>query len=225
MSGSRMVVLSLVLCSLTPALADAQTARTRVGLAASVSSGTGVVAPEFLVPIDVVPTMRIEPEIGYTSTSYHQTVPVTSVLPPTNLPIPLPTSQTNDQTTAALTLGTGVFYQHTRDRLRLQYGGRFGYVRSTSNDTSTTTLTSGPDRLQTSSSRQSGYFVGPAIGGEYLIADRFSIGAELHLRYTSSDLHETITSVPSPNPIPAPPTSSQSSWQTRASIAVRIYVW
>jgi hypothetical protein len=76
-----------------------------------------------------------------------------------------------------------------------------------------------------------GFFVGPVLGGEYAFSERFSLGAELQLRYTSLDTSQQQTIAPamqvSPTTIvfPAPKISgSQSTLQTRAAVIARIYV-
>jgi hypothetical protein len=199
----------------------------RVGFGASISSISGAVSPGFLIPIDAIAHFRIEPEIAYSRSKNELTT--TSSIPIITpglgfTPVLVSATSTSTVTSTSTTIGTGVFFVDARDRVRLQYGARFGYVHSS------TAPAIAPSSSSTTS-RQSGYFVGPAIGGEYFLADRFSLGAELHLRYTSTDIRQQFTSVISP-PLPpgaivVPPpktSSSQNTLQTRASIVARIYI-
>ena len=238
MTPARAAVLCLALAAAAPASAQTSTADVRVGFGASISSISGAVSPGFLIPIDAIAHFRIEPEIAYSRSKNELTT--TSSIPIITpglgfTPVLVSATSTSTVTSTSTTIGTGVFFVDARDRVRLQYGARFGYVHSSTEATSSTT-TSGPapaiaPSSSSTTSRQSGYFVGPAIGGEYFLADRFSLGAELHLRYTSTDIRQQFTSVISP-PLPpgaivVPPpktSSSQNTLQTRASIVARIYI-
>jgi hypothetical protein len=136
------------------------------------------------------------------------------------------------QTTASTSIGTGVFFIQSRGTVKLHYGGRIGYAR-TSSTFNSSSVPVNPIRLSSASiAKQSGFFVGPVLGGEYAFSERFSLGAELQLRYTSLDTsqEQTITTPAQVSPtliaFPAPKVSgSQSILQTRAAVIARIYVW
>jgi hypothetical protein len=83
--------------------------------------------------------------------------------------------------------------------------------------------------------------VGPALGGEYFFADRFSLGAEIQVRYTSVDgrdqnppIYEILPAitgsvvggVTSPTVILPTPNveTSQSTLATRAAVIARFYL-
>lgn len=203
----------------------------RIGFGAAVSTGAAPVptgaslGPVFLVPIDVSSWLRIEPEIGYSRASLSQTTTApTFILSPPAGVIPVTSTTTSTQTTTATAVGTGIFFAQTRDRVRFHYGARVGYAR-TSNDGDSATVTGSRTSSSTSSTKLTGYFVGPAIGGEFFLADRFSLGAELEVRYTSLDGTQSLSVVPAPTPIVPPAVSASASVvQTRAAVVARLYV-
>src|SRR5437899_8535359 len=88
---------------------------------------------------------------------------------------------------AVSSIGTGVFFAQSREKIRLHYGARFGYARTSTEFTSVSRTTTAATSTTNTTTKQTGYFVGPALGGEYFLGDRFSLGAELHVRYTSTD--------------------------------------
>jgi hypothetical protein len=118
----------------------------------STSGGVGANA-SITVPIITAPGFRIEPEVGYFSASSSADI----------------TGTTAEETATSWTIGVGIFPQTVFSDFTLYYGGRVGYLTQkltqefgTSKDEETT----------------SGFFIAPAIGGEYYFSDHFSIGAE-----------------------------------------------
>jgi hypothetical protein len=102
---------------------------------------TGTVAPLFLVPVDVGSRFRVEPEVGYTRTTNEQTIQTTPPTLPVPIPVPIVTNTTSKQVTAVPSIGTGVFFAQSREKIRLHYGARFGYARTSSDFTSVSRTT------------------------------------------------------------------------------------
>src|SRR5207247_2061265 len=118
-----------------------------VGFGASISTVTGQVAPVFLVPVDVGSHLRVEPEVGYMRTTNEQTIQTTPPTFPVPIPVPIVTNITSKQITAVPSIGTGVFFAQSREKVRLHYGARFGYARTSTEFTSvsrTTTAAQSP---------------------------------------------------------------------------------
>lgn len=198
----------------------------RVGIGAAVSS-----SPALLVPIDIGSRLRVEPELSITRSSSTQQ---SNVVPLVVAGIPVGSSSLMQELTlTGVTAGAGVFFAPSHDKIKMQYGFKVGYSH-----TSTKSTTSFPGATTTTSDTHlSGYFIGPAIGGEYFLADRFSLGAELQARYTSLDGTQQSTPIifqstvviggvptPSTSIVPSPTTNtSQSSFATRASVVARLY--
>ncbi len=202
-----------------------------VGFGASISNVTGTVAPLFLFPVDVGSHLRVEPEVGYTRTTNEQTTQTTPPTFPVPIPVSIITSTTSKQIISVPSVGTGIFFAQSREKIRLHYGARFGYARTSTEFSSVSRATTGATSTTTTTAKQTGYFVGPALGGEYFLGDRFSLGAELHVRYTSTDGRQQTVFVPLTPPPPnviVPPspqgTTSVTTIQTRASVVARVYL-
>jgi Outer membrane protein beta-barrel domain len=217
-----------VICVAVAVSAEAQPASTpggwRIGVGAAVSN-----MPAMLVPIDIK-WLRVEPEIGLTHTTATQELQVVPLVLGTTISS---ANITQDQSITTLATGAGLFFAPSHDRIKLLVGARVGYAR---NSISSTASYPGAPSL-TSETKLTGFFVGPSVGGEYFLADRFSLGAELQARYTSLDGSQQasptiysqtvlVTGIPTIRPtiIPSPATStSQSSFVTRASVVARLY--
>ena len=77
----------------------------------------------------------------------------------------------DDETDAVLEIGGGVFKTlRTYENTAIYAGGRIGLVQR-SQSSGNTTLS------------ETGFFVGPAVGGEYDLGEHFSLGAEAGLFY------------------------------------------
>ena len=153
----RMTVLLAAVGATSPLLAQTSTANgdRHVGFGASISNVSGTVAPVFIVPIDVMPYLRIEPEIGYSRTSNEQTSQFQPPVPPPTLG-PITTSTTSQQRVTSPSAGTGVFFVQSREKLKIEYGGRFGYTRTTTvfSTVTTTTTTEGTNTSTSQSLRK-----------------------------------------------------------------------
>lgn len=75
-----------------------------------------------------------------------------------------------------LQLGTGVFVLRPMGGTTFYYGGRVGITRFSMD------VSSGGDDEEESSTN---FFVGPALGGEYMFGENFSLGGEAQLMFTS----------------------------------------
>ncbi len=230
----QFATVSILLGVAAPAAAQSASsseAAFHVGFGASISTVTGTVAPLLLVPVDVGSHLRVEPEVGYTRTTNEQTIQTTPPTLPVPIPVPIVTNTTSKQVTAVPSIGTGVFFAQSREKIRLHYGARFGYARTSTEFTSVSRTTTAATSTTNTTAKQTGYFVGPALGGEYFLGERFSLGAELHVRYTSTDGRQQTVIVPlTPPPpnliVPPPPqtTTSVTTIQTRASVVARVYL-
>ncbi len=108
------------------------------------------------VPIDFG-TFRIEPQLGLSMTSSE--------------------SGSVEQSRTTLVLGTGIFKEGaTISNTVLYYGGRIGIAQE-----SRSVETPAGDTDDSSTD----LFLGPAVGAEYYFSERFSLGGEAQLMFTS----------------------------------------
>ncbi|HEX9053103.1 MAG TPA: outer membrane beta-barrel protein [Anaeromyxobacter sp.] len=185
----NLVRLTLALCALalaSPASAQQQGNPVRVGLGVGLPTGgelttlfaqtqagsnAGIIPPQIYVPIDFTPSFRLEPEIGF----------VTS-------------SQDGGDSAAYYTFGAGAFYMmQLAQQAHLYVGGRLlvGLERSTTN---------GGGGFQTKT-KGTDLFVGAALGGEILPHPRIGVGAEAQLgRWGIGDRDETTAGVTTTTP-------------------------
>ena len=106
-----------------------------------------------------------EPTFGYYSTSRSYT-----------------SSDENSQEskTSNLRLGTVLAYVNTNESLNYYYGIDLGVIlTSESNESNYLGST------QTSDKSKTDFFIGPAIGGEYMFSNNFSLGGEIQVNYIS----------------------------------------
>jgi len=131
------------------------------------------------VPI-LLPSVRLEPQIGYSLTSRSVT-------------------GEDDETDAILEIGGGAFKTlRTYDNADVYAGGRIGLLHR-SQSSGNTTLS------------ETGFFIGPAVGGEYHLSDHFSLGAEAGLFYRGI-------------PTPEEDDLSLSTIRTNGRLFVRVYL-
>jgi hypothetical protein len=190
------------------ASASAQSGGVRVGIGAAVSN-----TPALLVPIDVTSRIRIEPEIGVIRDTASHDSDVTILETLSQL---APISATQETRVTTVSAGAGAFFVQTSDKIKMQYGVRAGYARSA------TTVSLSAFTFET---RLNGYFIAPAVGGEYFVVDRFSLGAELQVRYTSLEGQQDsgVAAALRPLIVPNPTNRSQTILATRASVVARLY--
>lgn len=110
------------------------------------------------LPINISDTWRIEPSLRYVESERE--------------------SAFSNSDTRYVELGVGVFKKKVvAEKVALLYGARVGYLESKY------TYSSDGD----SSSKENGYTIAPTLGVEYNIAENFSIGGEIALKYYDID--------------------------------------
>jgi outer membrane protein with beta-barrel domain len=203
------VVLTLLLSASSALAQTTNSTRGRIGLGTSItdvgefivlssaSPPPSVIAPTILLPIDITPRFRVEPEVGYYRNSATGTAEFGSL------------SQTSTNTLVHLHVGAGAFGLSSTDRFTIYYGARVAYLRSTQSSTSS----SG----STASATAPGVLVAPALGGEFFLWDRLSLGAEVQVRFTTSKT--TTAQVPSATSTATTVTTTS----TRGAILLRFY--
>lgn len=123
---------------------------------------TSTVSPSvYTVPIDVSEKLRIEPEIGYYSQTYE--------------------SEDTEIARTGKYLALGIFPMIRKEAYNLYFGVRIGITSTTYSYEAQLGYTT--QRIKES---MSGYSITPAIGGEYLISNNFSVGGEAQLNLSSS---------------------------------------
>ena len=177
------VVLAGLFAVLVTASAHAQQSPRRVGVGAAIgnvydlfpveavrSTEDGVAAPAILIPLQITNGFRLEPEIAVFRHSHEEPIAYSA---------------------NGVELGVGIFPQMIQQNFRLYYGVRVGYVRTKEEETDS------PGFTHTQS--VDGYFVAPAVGGEYLLSDRFGLGAEVQFRHMSVTGNDVISSARMPS--------------------------
>jgi len=122
--------------------------------------------------------LKIGAGVFFDDTDGSTTVTVPILLPSVRLEPQLGYSRTSrsvtgedDESDALLEIGGGVFKTiRTYERTDVYLGGRIGLIQR-SQSAGSTTLS------------ETGFFVGPALGGEYALGDHFSLGVEAGLFY------------------------------------------
>ena len=104
---------------------------------------------------------RFEPTFGYFSSSYKNTS----------------SGITYESSSSNLRLGTVLAYATAIASMNLYYGIDIGVILSSQKSESSGS--SSTDRSKTD------IFVGPAIGGEYMFSENFSLGGEIQINYIS----------------------------------------
>jgi hypothetical protein len=106
---------------------------------------------------------RFEPTFGYFSSSSSSTSSGT----------------TSESKSSNLRLGTVLAYATAIASMNLYYGIDIGVILSSESSESTFPGSTSTDRSKTD------FFIGPAIGGEYMFSDNFSLGGEIQINYIS----------------------------------------
>lgn len=139
-----------------------------VGLGVSLSSSSiisgieggieSILSPvSFYVPISLS-GFRIEPEVGLFRTDE--------------------SDDTGSYTQTVLQIGTGIFLTRQHEQTLYYFGGRVGALLSSSDYEF-----SGEGYSGASERSRTDLYVAPALGAEYLLSDRFSLGGEAQLMY------------------------------------------
>lgn len=114
--------------------------------------------PSFYLPI-TLSNFRIEPEIGYYRYSGE--------------------FEDEDTIETRLTIGFGIFLISRKPNTNIYYGLRMGLMRSYEYDK---WVWDGQDVYE---DHRTDYYIGPAIGGEYLFTKHLSLGGEIQVNYIS----------------------------------------
>lgn len=210
-----MRVASVVLLGLFAVLAAepayAQQGSHRVGIGAALGNVydvlvqtevDAVTAPVIFIPVQVTDGFRLEPEIGV----FHSSVK--------EVPSGAGDDEASVNSVTGVEIGVGVFPQTQQQDFRLYYGVRIGYARIVQEDPlfgDTRTLT------------LNGFFVAPAVGGEYLLSDRFSLGAEVQLRHTSVGGENVVAGLTRRDGSPVSDRIERSTSATRVLFVSRFY--
>lgn len=108
---------------------------------------------------------RFEPTLGYFSTSSSSTSSTSGY--------------TSESDFSNVRLGAILAYATSNGSMNYYYGIDFGVILSSESSSS-----SAPGSTSTDESKTD-FFVGPAIGGEYMFSDNFSLGGEIQINYIS----------------------------------------
>lgn len=123
--------------------------------------------PNFYIPIQVSPGIRIEPYFGYWRYSYS---------------FSSGSSYEEKEKVTLMDLGVGVFMTTWCGPVNLYYGGRIGMhkVSYYSKEEYTYDSTTDTDEY---TAKQTNMVYGPAVGGEYFFTNNLSIGGEVQFNY------------------------------------------
>jgi len=203
MKGLRSGILPAFTCLVIAIPANAQPSTTdsypRIGVGVAIADFRDILsdlwsttAPPnvFTVPIDVSERLRIEPEIGYFSSS----------------------DEYEDSKTSrgGKYIALGLFPMARMENLNLYFGLRLGITSSTYSYRYSSAYSTYRDDVS-----MSGYSVAPAIGGEYMVSDCFSLGGEAQVKFSSSKGDHEDES--------GKETVTESATATRALLFVRFY--
>src|SRR5204863_6776549 len=100
--------------------------------------------------------LRVEPEVGYMRTTNEQTLQTTPPTFPVPFPVPIVTNTTSKQIAAMSSIGSGVFFAQSHENLRLHFGGRFGYARTSDEFTSVFRTTTAATSTTSTTTKQTG---------------------------------------------------------------------
>ena len=155
--------------------------------------GVGITVPDFgvLLPINVGPHLRLEPFVDFFAGRV-------------DFPV---TSDTAWQSSTEIGLGL-LYVAAPQERLAVYFGPRLGYLHGS-------TKVSGS--VGQTSTTSKGWFVAGAIGGEYSMVPRFSMGAEAKVQFNH-------TSASSNGSLDIGPSLFARSWFSSGALVVRFYL-
>jgi hypothetical protein len=108
---------------------------------------------------------RFEPTLGYFSTSSSSKSSTSGY--------------TSESDFSNVRLGAIIAYAVSKGSMRFYYGIDIGVILSSESSSSTAPGSTSTDESKTD------FFVGPAIGGEYMFSENFSLGGEIQINYIS----------------------------------------
>jgi hypothetical protein len=178
-SGGTMHLIKSFLCSgllfLFVINAKAQDDPTRIGFGVGFGQGFNFFGGEELsiitLPIDFADfsvvirskNFRFEPTLGYFSSSSSNTS----------------SGYTFESSSSNLRLGAILAYATALASMNLYYGIDIGVILSSEKRESSLPGSTSTDRSKTD------FYIGPAIGGEYMFSENFSLGGEIQINYIS----------------------------------------
>jgi hypothetical protein len=152
------------------------------------------------VPIQISPTVRLEPMIGYA----HESQEATNG------------SATSKAAGTLWRAGVGLLFQFSNhEDFQAYAGGRAGLARRSVKLTNSDPNFPPPTTAKAS---QKNTFVAAVLGGEFYFSPRFSLGAEAQLVFT--DLGDVKNSTSPPPPVPTPGIGESGSELTTAGLIV-----
>jgi hypothetical protein len=162
----------------------------------------GGTAPTIYLPIRTSSHFRIEPELGIGRFSTDREMSGSG-------------AAGRKQSSKTFNIGVGLFGIASKGKADLYYGGRLGYIRSTTAFEFNNSGFSSKDEES-----RSGYFAGPAVGIEYWVSDHFSMGGEAQVNYSKLSGEEKESGA---GRMPETTDVSSSSTATSMLIFVRFY--
>lgn len=114
--------------------------------------------PNFYIPIQVSPGIRLEPYFGYWKYSYKYS-----------------NASTYKEKYSLMDIGVGVFMTTWCGPVNLYYGGRIGMLKYSYSEEST-----GSDKY---TQKRTDWVYGLAVGGEYFFTNNLSFGGEVQFNY------------------------------------------
>jgi len=171
--------------------AKAQDDPVRIGFGIGIGKGISFIGSDLSVlalPIDFADfsviirgeSFRFEPTFGYFSTSSSSSS----------------SGYTTESKSSNLRLGTVLAYANAMGSTNFYYGIDFGVILSSESREYNDPFVESRDESKTD------FFIGPAVGGEYMFSDNFSLGGEIQINYISigsfdGDSDESISAVSS----------------------------
>ncbi|MDP4199656.1 MAG: outer membrane beta-barrel protein [Bacteroidota bacterium] len=167
-------------------------------------------AVNFLIPMRFS-AFKIEPEIGYVSSSYSS---------------PLYNGSGRDVTFGLLHFGSGFYYLiPVASGASVYIGPKLGIEAYNETDKATDSLFSSGIQISTDNYSRTDFFAGLVFGGEYFFSRAFSMGVEAEVEYLNyGTLTRTTTITPaSPSTSQSAPSPTGHQLNTKAAAIARIY--
>lgn len=133
-----------------------------------------LLSPNLSIPIQFSKHFKLEPNIGYFSSEYEEKQQGK------DLDYLFSHKESN------FAIGIAAFHTIPRNRLFIYYGGHIGVIIS-----SLTTKHRNDSYYDEDKAEGTGFFAAPTLGGECFMADNFSIGGEVQLKYYSLERENT----------------------------------
>ena len=152
-------------------------------------------SPNFSIPIIINSNFKIEPTIGF----YSRTFKYKSA------------NDDEERNENSFQIGIGIFSIKKYDNLMIYYGGHLGVILLYKDEKD--------DNVTYIDEEGFGYFVSPAIGGEYFISDHFSVGGEIQFKYYIIESTEKL-----PNGSPPKIEYTFNSFIVRSMVILRFYL-